>query len=272
MKLSQIYEEFLEDFTFREATVKAYTLEIKKLISYFGDVSVDELTKRTLKRYFTVEISKYAPRTQRRSLAFLKSFTRYLLAYDYIDEDITLQIKVAQVNRDIRANHSIHHQVDVYELLDRIESLEDKAIVGIALLAGLRLREIEQLKWPDIHDTYIHVRDGKGNKDRFVVLSPTLQKILLVYNNLYFFDSQGHLFISSRGLRMSAKTISRRIKAYTNTNPHSCRVTFATNLLTNGCDIETLRANMGHASINTTQAYIDRTKLDAVQSAQQFIR
>jgi site-specific recombinase XerD len=143
--------------------------------------------------------------------------------------------------------------------------LKDKAIIGIALLAGLRLREIEQLKWSDIHDTYIHIRDGKGNKDRFVVLSPTLQKILLDYYNLYLFDSQGYIFISTRGLRMSAKTISRRIKTYTNTNPHSCRVTFATNMLTNGCDIETLRVNMGHASINTTQAYIDRTKLDAVQ-------
>jgi hypothetical protein len=74
-----------------------------------------------MKRFYSVEISKYAPRTQRSSLAFLKSFKRYLLAYDYIDEDLTLQVKVAQVNKDIRANHSIHHHVDVYELIDRIE-------------------------------------------------------------------------------------------------------------------------------------------------------
>ncbi|MGM9988512.1 MAG: tyrosine-type recombinase/integrase [Bacillaceae bacterium] len=272
MYILEVFDEFLEDYTFSESTILAYKNEINRFISFAGNIEVSKLNKRLIKRYFMIVVSKYSPRTQRRTLAFIKSFTRYMMAYDYITEDITLQVKVAQINKDIRANYSIDTKINIYQLIESISKIEDKAIIAIALLTGLRLSEIEQLKWSDIYDGYIHVRDGKGNKDRYVVLSPTLKSILNEYYTTYLFDKRSYLFISNRGLRMSGKTISRRIKKYTGTNPHSCRVTFATTLIKNGCDVETLRANMGHASISTTQAYIDRSKLDAVSAAMQFIQ
>jgi len=153
---------------------------------------------------------------------------------------------------------------EVEAVLDAVESLKYRAVLMTAYGAGLRVGEVCRLQVPDIDSgrMLLHVRDGKGGRERYAMLSPRLLGVLRAYwkqerpAGPYLFAGQkADSPLTSASVR---KVLHKAVKASGITKkvtPHLLRHSFATHLLETGNDIRTIQVLLGHASIRTTQIY-----------------
>ena len=141
------------------------------------------------------------------------------------------------------------------------ELTRDSMIIDILYSTGLRRAELINLKKSDIYfdDQVIKVL-GKRNKERLVPMLPGLVKKLKLYTKNIKEDS--FLLQSNNGSKISPSTIYRVVNKYlrsistkTKISPHVLRHTFATHILNNGADINSIKEILGHKSLASTQIY-----------------
>ena len=155
-------------------------------------------------------------------------------------------------------------QGEVKELLEHVESLKSLAMLMVAYSGGLRVSEIANLTVSDIDSKrmVIHVRLGKGKKDRFVALSPLLLTILREYwreehpRTLLFPGQHGKQPITVETIRRICKRSVRAAGIKRKVTPHTLRHAFATHHLEAGTDLRTLQVLLGHSDLTTTSRYL----------------
>jgi site-specific recombinase XerD len=146
----------------------------------------------------------------------------------------------------------------------RLALLRDRAVLELLFSTGLRVAELcAQNSDIDLSRDELSVR-GKGEKVRVVFLSPSAKDAVRSYLKERK-DMEEALFVDGRPKklhRMTPRDVQRHIKTYAaragitkKVSPHTLRHVFATDLLSNGADIRSVQALLGHASINTTQIY-----------------
>lgn len=154
---------------------------------------------------------------------------------------------------------------EISAILDATVNIKHKAILMTAYSAGLRVSEVLALKVSDIDSSnmQIHVRSGKGNKDRYTLLS---QKTLLFLRQ-YFREYRPNDWLFYSALDKSKPLHSRTAQVTFNTSKkkagiikpatfHSLRTSFATHLLIHGTDLFTIKNLLGHSNIKTTMVYL----------------
>lgn len=152
---------------------------------------------------------------------------------------------------------------EVRRVLEASEGLRQRAAVEIAYAAGLRLNEVLHLHVSDIDSArmLIHVKQGKGNKDRDVMLSPVLLETLRAYWREA--RPRGYLFPGKKEGSPINPTILQRgfavakLKARIDKKAsfHSLRHSFATHLMESGVSVRTIQTLLGHRSLGTTERY-----------------
>jgi len=175
---------------------------------------------------------------------------------------------------------------EVLTLFAAIQSPKYKAILATAYGAGLRISEVCALKPMDIDSQrmLIHVRLGKGSKDRYVLLGETVLALLRDYyknarrKGVYLFPGyKPQSPLCPAAVRKVMKKAVRKAGLSKKTTFHTLRHSFATHLLESGYDIRVIQALLGHASIQTTQRYthvtdrllsLARSPLDLIQKQQ----
>ncbi|MGC8913188.1 MAG: site-specific tyrosine recombinase/integron integrase [Thermoplasmata archaeon] len=146
------------------------------------------------------------------------------------------------------------------------EHPRDYAILRTLAYTGLRVGELCNLEIGDIDfsEGVIHVRSGKGDKDRIVVIEENTASALKTYlSERYRIDAgTDRVFISRKKKPISPLSVERIVKKYAKkagitkkVTPHVLRHTFATTLLNHGADIRFIQTILGHASVSTTQIY-----------------
>jgi len=145
----------------------------------------------------------------------------------------------------------------IIERLNKIENLKHKSVLTLAYSVGLRVSEVTNLKIEDIDSKrmLIHIKDGKGKKDRIVPLSETVLLLLREYYKQY--RPTKYLF---NGLNSSQYTIQSCQKLYKkyidqNSSIHTLRHSSFTNLLESGTDLRIIQKLAGHSSSKTTEIY-----------------
>ena len=153
---------------------------------------------------------------------------------------------------------------EVLHFLDSVDSVKHRAILMKAYAAGLRVSEVTHLKVTDIDSQRMMLRvdQGKGRKDRYVMLSPRLLEVLRDYwkilrPTLWLFpgDLIGHP-ITRCAVEMACQKAHRASGITKPITPHSLRHAFATHLLESGTDIRTIQLLLGHRSLATTSRYL----------------
>jgi len=153
---------------------------------------------------------------------------------------------------------------EVQRFLSAIESPKHRAMLVTAYAAGLRLSEVAHLQVQDIDSKrmVIRIRQSKGHKDRYVMLSPRLLELLRRYweaarpTTWLFSGRSGDGPISSRGVAWACQQARDKAGLSKNVTVRSLRHTFATHLLEAGRDVRTIQLLMGHASLRTTALYM----------------
>jgi site-specific recombinase XerD len=153
---------------------------------------------------------------------------------------------------------------EVMHFLESVHNIKHRAILTVAYAAGLRISEATHLKITDIDSQRMMLRvdQGKGNKDRYVMLSPRLLEELrtywkLVHPKLWLFPGElSGQPITRSALSQACQKAHRASGIRKPISPHSLRHAFATHLLELGTDLRTIQLLLGHRSLATTSRYL----------------
>jgi integrase/recombinase XerD len=157
---------------------------------------------------------------------------------------------------------------EVQRMFDSATNIKHKMLLKVLYYTGIRLSEARNLKIRDIdfERMQIHIRCGKGNKDRFVTLNERLKIELINYlknisENQYLFETS-HGKYSMRSIQKICQTYSKKVGISKKVTPHTFRRTFATHLIENKNYIGKVSRLMGHKNVNTTMGYIDYARIN----------
>lgn len=152
---------------------------------------------------------------------------------------------------------------EVRRLFDATDDLKEQAILMTLYSSGIRLNELIHLKVTDIDSTkmLIRVRQGKGAKDRNVLLSRTLVDVLRRYFLLYrpevwlFYGRTPQQPLYDQTVQRMIRRLSQKAGLHKGVTPHTLRHSFATHLLEHGTEVPYIQELLGHKSIKTTMLY-----------------
>ena len=163
-------------------------------------------------------------------------------------------------------------EAEVKRFLAALKSPKHRAIAFVLYSAGLRVSEAARLKVTDIDAErgQIHIREGKGRKDRYVMLSPVVLEVLREYARVerpydWLFPA-GHRrdrHIISRAIQRQVTRAAQRAGIEKRVTPHILRHSFATHLLEAGTDLRYIQELLGHTNISTTVIYTHVARRDA---------
>lgn len=260
--------------------------EIEKIVEEFSEhLTGDKRSKYTVKQYshFLFHFLKFVDKNLEKITAEdIERFKQYLaIEKQYAKNSIYIAIKSIQAFLKFKGieiagisapkrSQQLPKYLNEEEAHDLIESakgnLRDYAILRTLAYTGLRVGELCNLEIEDIDfsEGVIHVRSGKGDKDRIVVLEEGTATALKNYLALRYkmgVKTQ-KVFISRKNLPISPLSVERIVKKYSKqagilkkVTPHTLRHTLATTLLNHGADIRFIQTLLGHASVSTTQIY-----------------
>ena len=257
--MSPLRRRMIEDMTIRKLAPKTqrdYVQRIKKFTAFLGH-SPDTATFEEVRRYqLHLATSGVGVSTLNQSAATLRFFFRVTLG-----------------RHDIVAHTTFIHQPrklpvvlspeEVARLLDAAPGLKYKAALSVAYGGGLRVSEVVALKVSDIDSKrmVIRVEQGKGRKDRYVMLSPHLLELLRAWYKAA--RPQGWLFagrnpvqpMTTRQLNRACHAAAHMAEIGKRVSPHTLRHSFATHLLEQNIDIRVIQVLLGHAKLDTTALY-----------------
>ena len=259
-KLRQLMIRELELHRKSENTIKAYVASVRQLAEYYNrspdQISVEEV--RDFLRELIVT-RKLAGDTVNVRRAGIKFFYEEVLRQPF---DVRVKCKRSQ-----KLPHPLSRR-EVTRLFEATPNLKHRTMLMTKYATGLRVGELVQLQIPDLRSDrmLVLVRNGKGSKQRYTLLSTELLRTLREYWREY---RPGHwLFASPRGGPLSRGTVQR---VYQNARHraglgpgdgiHCLRHSFATHLLEAGVDLVTIQRLLGHRHLSTTSRYLHVTRV-----------
>jgi site-specific recombinase XerD len=249
----------IEDMTIRKFAPKTqhdYLQRVKNFAAYLGR-SPDTASSEDVRRYqLHLTASGIGIPTINQTVSTLRFFFKVTLGRPDLVERTTFV-------REPRKLPVVLSPEEVARLLDAAPGLKYKAALSVAYGAGLRVSEVVALKVSDIDSKrmIIRVEQGKGRKDRYVMLSPHLLELLRAWYKAA--RPQGWLFPGrARVQPMTTRQLNRACHAAANmaeiskpVSMHTLRHSFATHLLEQNIDIRVIQVLLGHAKLDTTALY-----------------
>jgi site-specific recombinase XerD len=264
-------ERFVAAAGVAEATRRAYAGDLRDFARWFGpDSPVEDGDGRVLADWVAElgrarEHGRLAPATISRKLVAVRALLRYTLGPERVP-DAALSPKRARRLPDAPKLVEVEGIVDGLAG-DGALPLRNRALVELVYSAGLRSAEAVGLDLGDVdfEQELVHVRAGKGAKDRVVPLGEEAAHLVARYlreaRPELARGAENALFLSARGRRLDTSTLRRLVP-----HPHRLRHAFATHLLEGGADLRTIQELLGHSSLSTTQMYshVDAKRLRRV--------
>lgn len=276
------YKQYLKlEKSLSANTVEAYLTDLDKLFAFLELENI-HLTDVTLENLETFSAGLrdigIHPRSQARILSGIRSFFRFLMLEDYIQQDPSELLESPQIGKHLPDVLTVEEIDNLIGSIDRStrEGQRNRAILETLYSCGLRVSELCNLKLSDLYlkEKFIKV-DGKGSKQRLVPISArAIHELELYFPNrnegLIKSGYEDFVFISRFGKNISRimvfhiiKELAKQIDLKKTISPHTFRHSFATHLLEGGANLRAIQCMLGHESIGTTEIYthLDRSRL-----------
>lgn len=257
------HQMMLENHGMREATVDSYSRAVRRVAKDF-DVCPDSLTRDQMKEYFNRLAKSHSWSTVKCDLSGLKFFWEYVLEKEW---DWVSIVKPPQ----FKNLPDILTISEVEKVLNSVRKLRYRVFLFATYSMGMRLGETLNLRTSDIDSRTmrVHIRDGKGRKDRFVPLpQATLEALRYFWKthrnmNLIFPNQNGtpenirkaETPMDREGAQQAMKGAVKDCRIMKKVSVHSLRHSFATHLVEKGVQLRLIQEHLGHANPQTTSIY-----------------
>lgn len=256
-------------------TTKAYESDIIEFSEFckieYKISDIDSVTYTTI-RSWVVSLSEREinNRTINRKIASLKAYFKFLQKIEILELNPLIKHKALKTSKKIEIPFS---ELEMQNVLSEIEygndfeGFRDQLLIHVLYVTGMRRAELIGLKLSDINfNTMIIKVLGKRNKERLI---PMLQETKLKFESylkkrkaLKVINDVDYIFLTESGNKLYETLVYRLINKYfrvvsskVKTSPHILRHTFATHLLNEGADLNSVKELLGHSSLASTQVY-----------------
>lgn len=227
-----------------ESTIDAYTSSVKTFLYHFK-VDAFKINRDQIIEY----LLKYKN-------ASTYNHVRYSLQMFYA-EIVKQPNKISDLPSAKREQKlpTVLSQNEIKIGISKITNLKHKCIVKLLYGTGMRISDVINMKphWIRRDEGIIRIEQGKGKKDRQVMLDIELLKDIENYYRAYL--PKVYLFNGQDKPRYSEKSIQSIVKKFLNTHPHALRHSFATHLMESGINQRFIQDMLGHSSSKTTERY-----------------
>ncbi|ARV08314.1 integrase [Winogradskyella sp. PC-19] len=253
LKLNQQLQ--LKDYS--NSTKRIYLAEFNHLLNLLDDYDVSDLNPKRLKDYFLycIKVEKMGERKLNGKINAIKFYFEQVLHRPKMFFDIPRPKKPLTLPKMLSKS-------EVKKLFDVTTNLKHRIALMLCYGMGLRVSEVVRLKLYDIDSKrmVVHIRGGKGKKDRYVPLPatilPNLREYYLTYKPKEFlFEGQYGGAYARSSLQQVFKKAMKKANIKKNIGIHGLRHSYATHLLESGADMRFIQELLGHNSIKTTQVY-----------------
>lgn len=258
-----------------KSTIKAYHTMLKRLEETVGKPYTQMITYDI--RYFlaTMKQRGLANSSIENARSYVSAFFAWMTSEEIIPKDITAQIHTISVPHEIREAFS---DVEIDALRSGCRGLKERALIEFLLATGVRVNELSTMDIDDVdfHSMTVHVKHGKGSKERVTYISSIAKKHLMAYledrkdESVALIQNYRHERITNGGIRSILKTIADRA-GVEDVHPHRFRRTFTTKLAARGMEVQEIQQLLGHTNINTTMKYIQINASQVQASYRRFI-
>ena len=244
-----------------KGSVRNYMQELTLLFKHYNELQVEELRQEHIERYLVfIKENHKVGRAKCRSVAQACSFFfKKVMPVDYIVPSNLYPKKQFKLP-------NIMTEMEVEKLFQAPLNLQERCVVGLLYGCGMRISEVSNLKITDIDSTNkrIKVEQGKGGKDRFTLLPPTLLEHLRQYYvtagkpKEYLFTSpqtKRALHVKSMQVVVNTAMVKAGFESGRFT-AHTLRHSFATHMLNQGNNIHVIKTLLGHSKLETTMIYL----------------
>ncbi|MFH1972808.1 MAG: site-specific tyrosine recombinase/integron integrase [archaeon] len=236
-------------------TIDTYVFHVKNFLEY-NKKHPARISEEDIKAYQAHLM--YDKKIKARTINIILSSLKFFFG-EIIGKDITARIKRPKFEKKIPVTLS---KKEIQNLLETIKNIKHRILLELMVSSGLRVSEVVSLKIEDIdfEEKTIHVKSGKGNKDRKTIVSSSVLKLINEYldtrknDSEYIFEKkEGHIGVKLP--QLIVKEAAKKAKIRKKISCHSLRHSFATHLLNEGVDIRLIQVLLGHSDISTTQIY-----------------
>ncbi len=260
-------------------TVLAYQNDLDQFQAYLSktyEISDIAEVNHTVIRSWIVSLmeQKITPRSINRKITTLKTYYKFLIREGVVEQNPMLKILSPKTSKRLPVfveKGAMDHLLDQIEFADDYIGLRDKFILELFYATGMRLAELVSLKVTsiDLFNNNLKVL-GKRNKERIIPFSNPMKGLITKYLELKKSDDllkdSEYLFLNKAGKQISREQVQAMVKKYLSMvttidkkSPHVLRHTFATNMLNNGAEINSVKEILGHSSLAATQVYTHNT-------------
>lgn len=272
----QSFKDYLQlEKKYSPHTINAYLNDINSFELFnknqFNDENIDQANYSQIRSWIVSLVDNNRSNVSvNRKMASLKAFYKFLLKTKQIEVSPLLKHKALKTPKTLQIPFSEKEVVDVLSQIQNpigFEEIRDKLIIDLFYTTGIRRTELIHLKTGNVNTSNNTIKVlGKRNKERILPLLPIVSEQLILYANertrLEIITDNDFFFLTKKGLKLNDSFVYRLINTYFSTvsekvkkSPHILRHTFATHLLNNGADLNSVKELLGHSSLASTQIY-----------------
>lgn len=275
MSIKSFSDYLLLEKKYSKHTVLAYVRDIENFQDFLNKQHSSEALYKvgySEIRQWIVELvdSNISNRTINRKVSSLNTYYKFLLKTEDIKVNPLKQHKALKVGKKVQLPFSEQELKIVLENsieVNDFESARNHLIIELFYATGIRRIELVNLELIDIDKSNNQIKVlGKRNKERYIPLIDSLAKSLNCYLeyriDLPIIENKETLFLTKKGLKIYEKLVYRIINKYfseastkAKCSPHVLRHSFATHLLNQGADLNSVKELLGHTSLAATQVY-----------------
>ncbi len=265
--MSGALEAFIEYITVTKALSKR-TIE-----AYGSDLNALELkAEKALIKLDSLEVLQLLSgienrHTLNRKLSSINAFFEFCYKSHFLETECNFELSKLPKTLPKFLSHT-----EVYRGLTLIDThtwlgLRDYALILFLYASGLRISELLDMKRNDLENSWLHVRHGKGEKERLIPIASTALEALDKYIKALPFEHD-YVWLNYLGKPLSRISAFKITQKYLAVSPHVLRHSYATALIIGGADLRVVQELLGHTSLNTTQIYTHIQKQNLKETVQ----
>lgn len=254
-------------------TILNYKKDLKEFIVFLKKETINNFNDIDYKllRFYLNDMfnKKYSSKTVSRHLSTLRTFFKFLKREGIIKSNPMILISNPKEEKKLPTYLNYKELENILDIPDKtsVIGLRDACILELLYSTGIRVGELVNIKVGDIDFSQNRIKIlGKGNKERYVLFGNKCKDLLNEYltNSRPKLSKQKNenLFLNQRGTGISIRTTEKmvddtvkRSSIKSHVSPHTLRHTFATHMLDNGADLNSVSELLGHSNLNTTAIY-----------------
>lgn len=251
------FKQWMRSKRYSESTITTYSEALKSFLVFYREKVIAEITNEDVIEYNNEYILK-----NKLSASYQNQIINALKLFFKIIQNTKIVLEELHRPKNAKTLPNVLSKEETFKLIEVTTNLKHKTLLALIYSAGLRISEAINMKITDIDSQrmLIHVKNAKGKKDRYTLLSTKVLGLLKEYYTIYkptkfLFEGQFGAQYSSRSAQAVLHQSAKKAGITKQISLHTLRHSFATHLLESGTDLRYIQDLLGHSSPKTTMIY-----------------